>query len=209
MIIGITAFYVFAIYLLKELGNFEKFLTLMIINEPVILGFIFIGLAIILEKDQGVFSAIFTTPINIHVYLIAKALTLASLSLVCAFGMTLITGKSFNIVHFMVGVFSCCILFSFIGVYIVSHTTEILHFMLYSIPLLVLMSLPLLNYFEITEISLLKLFPLQGGLNLISNSFSNSPNLWEIIFGYISLAVWIPSIYWISYRTFKLRLIDI
>ena len=209
MIVGITVFYMLVIYFLKDLGNIEKFTTLLIFNEPTMIGFVFIGLAIILEKDQEVLSALFITPINYHYYLISRILTLSSISMICALGMVLMSkGTSFNLIHFSVGVFSSCILFSFVGIYVVSYTTEILHFILRSIPLIVLMSLPFLNYFEFTHLSIFELFPVQGSLYLIDNSYNNMPNVLELIFGYISIAVWIPLLYWVVYRTFKSKLVN-
>ena len=64
MIVGITAFYVLIIYLIKDFANVEKFITLLIYNDPAIVGFIFIGISIILEKDQEVLPALFVTPLN-------------------------------------------------------------------------------------------------------------------------------------------------
>lgn len=209
MIAGITAFYVFVIFLLKDVGNIEKFTTLLIFNEPSMVGFIFIGLAIILEKDQGVFNALFITPINHHFYLISRILTLSFISLICALGMVLTAkGTSFNLLHFSIGVFSSCVLFSFIGIYVVSYTTEILHYILLSIPLVIVMSLPILNYFEVTNLIIFNFFPIQGSLYLIVNSYKTSPDISELIFGYISIAVWIPLLYLFVYRTFKSKLVN-
>ncbi len=210
MIVGITAFYMVVIYFLKDLGNIEKFITLLIFNEPTMVGFIFIGLAIILEKDQEVLSALFITPINHHFYLISRIITLSSISLICAFGMVLMAkGTSFNPIHFSIGAFSSGVLFSFIGIYVVSYTTEILHYILRSIPFIILMSLPFLNYFEFTNLGVLKLFPVQGSLYLVANSYTDSPNISELIFGYISIAIWIPLLYWFVYRTFKSKLVNV
>jgi hypothetical protein len=69
------------------------------------------------------------------------------------------------------------------------------------------MSLPLLNYFELTDLSILKLFPVQGGLNLMVNSYQESNNAQEIIFGYLSIAVWTPFLYWLVYRIFIARVV--
>lgn len=209
MIFGITAFYMFVLYFLKDLGNIEKITTLLIFNEPTMIGFVFIGLAIILEKDQEVLSALFITTINHHYYLISRILTLSGISMICALGMVLMAkGTSFNLLHFSVGAFSSCVIFSFIGIYVVSFTTEILHFILRSIPFIVVMSLPFLNYFEITDLVIFRLFPIQGSLYLIDNSYSNSPNVWELIFGYISISIWIPLLYWFVFRTFKSKMVN-
>lgn len=210
MIVAITAFYVLIIYLIKDFANVEKFITLLIYNDPAIVGFIFTGISIILEKDQEVLPALFVTPLNRNLYLISRITTLSAFGFLAALAMVLTAkGTSFNLIHFSVGALSTCILFSLIGIYIVSYTTEILHFLLRAIPLLIFMSLPLLNYFELTDLGFLKFFPVQGGLNLMINSYNGSPNFWEIVFGYVSVLIWTPLLYGFAYRTFISRVVKI
>ena len=210
MIVGITAFYVLIIYLIKDFQTVEKFITLLIYNDPALVGFIFIGISIILEKDQEVLSALFVTPLNQHLYLISRIITLSAIGFFGALAMVLTAkGTSVNFLHFSIGAFSTCVLFCLMGIFIVSYTTEILHFLLRAVPLLIFMSLPLLNYFELTDLSFFKLFPVQGGLNLMVNSYSESPNFREIIFGYLSIAVWTPLLYWLVSRIFISRIAKI
>ncbi len=198
------------IYLIKDFQNVEKFITLLIYNDPALVGFIFIGISIILEKDQDVLPALFVTPLNQHIYLISRIITLSAIGFFGALAMVLTAkGTTFNFLHFSVGAFSTCVLFSLMGIFIVSYTTEILHFLLRAVPLLIFMSLPLLNYFELTDLSFLKLFPVQGDLNLMVNSYRESPNFGEIIFGYISVFIWTPLLYWFVYRIFVTRLVKI
>ena len=208
MIVGITAFYVLIIYLIRDFEAVEKFITLLIYNDPAIVGFIFIGISIILEKDQEVLPALFVTPLNRHIYLISRIITLSAIGFLSALAMILTAkGISVNFLHFSIGAFSTCVLYSLLGIFVVSFTTEILHFLLRAIPLLIFMSLPLLNYFELADLSFLKLFPVQGGLNLLVNSYAESPNFGEIIFGYVSIAVWTPLIYRFVYRIFRARIV--
>lgn len=210
MITAVTAFYVVIIYLLRDLEGVEKFITLLIYNDPALIGFIFIGVSIILEKDQDVLPALFVTPVDPHLYLLSRILTLSTIGYLGALAMVLAAkGSSFNLMHFSVGAFSTCVLFSLMGVFIVSYTTEILHFLLRAIPLLIFMSLPLLNYFELTDWSLLRLFPVQGGLSLMVSAYTETPSIPELIFGYISLVVWIPVLYWFVYRVFVSRMVRI
>lgn len=210
MIVAISAFYVLIIYLIKDFPNVEKFITLLIYNDPAIVGFIFIGISIILEKDQEVLPALFVTPLNRHIYLISRIMTLSLIGFFSALVMVF-TAKntSFNFLHFFVGAFSTCVLFSLMGIFLVSYTTEILHFLLRTLPLLIFMSLPLLNYFELTDWSFFKLFPVQGGLNLIVNSYAESPDFGEVIFGYVSITVWTSLLYWLVYRIFMARVVKI
>ncbi|HSK72400.1 MAG TPA: hypothetical protein VK892_11925, partial [Pyrinomonadaceae bacterium] len=110
MIVGITAFYVLIIYFLKDFAGVEKFITLLIYNDPAIVGFIFIGISIILEKDQEVLPALFVTPLNHHVYLISRIITLSSIGFFGAFVMVLTAkGISFNFLHFSIGAFLTCV----------------------------------------------------------------------------------------------------
>ncbi|MDQ3489638.1 MAG: hypothetical protein M3449_01030 [Acidobacteriota bacterium] len=207
MIVGITGFYVLLIYLIKDFANVEKFITLLIYNDPAVVGFIFIGISIILEKDQQVLPALFVTPLNNHRYLLARIISLSTIGYCGALAMVFMArGTSFNLILFSIGAFSTCFLFCLFGIYIVSYTTEILHFLLRGIPLLIFMSLPLLNYFDLTDLSFLKVFPVQGGLNLMVNSYRDSPNFGELIYGCISIAVWTPLLYWAAYRIFTRKI---
>ncbi len=210
MIVVISAFYVAVIYFLKDFAGVEKFITLLIYNDPALIGFIFIGVSIILEKDQEVLPALFVTPLNLHVYLISRIAVLSTIGFFGALVMVWAAkGTRFSFPHFSFGAFSTCVLFCLMGIFLVSYTTEILHFILRAIPLLIFMSLPLLNYFELTSLSFLKLFPVQGGLNLMVNSYREAPSFWELVFGYISIAIWLPLFYWFVYRIFISRVVRI
>jgi len=210
MIVGITAFYVLVIYIIKDFANVDKFITLLIYNDPAIVGFIFIGISIILEKDQQVLSALFVAPLNLHLYLASRIITLSTIGYCGALAMVLMAnGTSFNLILFSVGAFSTCILFCLMGIFVVSFTTEILHFLLRAIPLLIVMSVPLLNYFELTDLGILKFFPVQGGLNLMVNSYRSEQNFWEVVFGFISIVFWTPLLYWAVYRIFARRMVGI
>ena len=210
MIAATTAVYVLLIYFLKDFGEIEKFITLLIYNDPAVIGFIFIGVSIILEKDQEVLPALFVTPLNYHIYLISRIITLSTLGFFGALAMVLTAeGAAFNVIHFSVGAFSTGVLFCLLGIFVVSRTTEILHFLLRGVPLLILMSLPLLNYFELTNLSFLNLFPVQGGLNLMVNSYRKTSSSAELIFGYVSIFVWIPLLYRTVYRIFVSKIVKI
>ncbi len=96
------------------------------------------------------------------------------------------------------------------GIYIVSYTKEFMAFTLKTIPVLLLfINLPLLNYFEVTNIGILRLFPAQGCLNLIKNSYAVFPSISQLIFGYVSILVWIPLLYWLVYRSFIIKVVSV
>ncbi len=203
----VTAIYALIFYFLKDLPNMEKVLTLLIYNDPAIIGLFFIGLSVIIEKNQQVLSALFVTPMNLHTYLLSRILSLSLVGWACGLGMGIsLMGFNFQMLHFSFGVFGTTVLFSLVGIFVVSYTSEFLLFMLKSIPLLVFFSLPLFNYFNLTEVGVFYLTPLQGGLNLIANSYNEAPSVSEIIYGYGALIFWIPVLYFIVYRIFQSKL---
>ncbi len=205
----VTVMYALIFFMIKDLGNMDKVLTLLIYNDPAVIGLLFVGLSIIMEKNQKVLEALFVTPVSHHVYLIARILTLSILGWACALGMGLsILGTSFFIGHFSAGVFGTCVLFSIVGIFVVSFNTEFLLFLLKSIPLLIGFSLPLLNYFNLTDIPFFYYMPMQGCLNLIVNSYAENPVTSELIYGYASIIFWVPVFYFFTFRIFKARMIN-
>jgi len=207
----VTAIYAGIFFAIKDLGNMDKFLTLLILNDPAIIGLFFIGLMVIIERNQQVLSALFVAPISNHVYLISRILSLSIICWICALGMALSAkGMSFNILHFSVGVFGISVMSCLAGLYMVSYTKEFMAFTLKSIPvLLFLINIPLLNYFEVTDIGLLKVFPAQGSLYLIINSYRSTPDNFLLIYGYGSILVWIPLLYWLVYRAFMSKVVNV
>jgi fluoroquinolone transport system permease protein len=205
----VTAIYGILFYAIRDLGNMEKILTLLILNDPAVIGLFFIGLMIIIERNQQVLSALFTTPINHHAYLISRIVSLSIICWICALGMAYSAlGTSFHLIHFSMGVLGISIISCLAGVYIVCYTREFMAFTLKSIPILLLfINIPVLNYFEVTDIGIFKLFPAQGSLDLITNSYLATPGFSSLIFGYISMAVWIPPLYWFVYRTFITKIV--
>lgn len=204
MIFGITAFNVALLYFLKAGPGIDRLLVLLIYNDPAIIGFIFIGFTVISEKDQDVLSPLFATPLNFHHFLLSRIFVLSLLGTIGALTVVVCAkGMSFHPLHFSVGAFSTCVLFSIAGVFLVGNTSEILHFLLRGIPLLIILSLPLLNYYRLTDLGVFEVFPVQGGLSLMVNAFSTSPNSKAIIYGYLLVAGWIPVLYLASAKVFK------
>ena len=206
----VTAIYAGIFFAIKDLGNMEKVLTLIILNDPAIIGLFFIGLMVIIERNQQVLSALFVAPISHHVYLISRILSLSLICWVCALGMAFsVLGTSFNLVHFSFGVWGVSIMSCLAGLYLVSYTLEFMSFVLKSIPvLLFFINIPLLNYFEVTNIGFFRLFPAQGSLDLIINSYYENQISTQIIFGYISMMIWIPILYWAVYRAFVTKIVN-
>ena len=201
--IGVTAIYACIFFLFKDMDHTDKVLTLLLYNDPSLIGLIFFGLAVILEKNQQVLPAFFVTPMSIHHYLLARVLCLAIIGWACALGMILSAlGFSFHFLHFSVGVFAICFLLSMGGIFLISYTSEFLTYMLLSIPIMFLFSLPLLNYYGLTDIVLFKLCPTQGAMDLIVGSYENALPMKDALIAYATTIAWSIGLYLFSYKIF-------
>lgn len=206
----VTLIYGGLFYLIKDLGNTDKLLTLFVINDPVIIGLFFLGVSVLIEKRQQVIPAIFVSPANLHVYLLSRILALSLIGWACSLGMGLAAlGFNFDLLHFSLGVFGICTLFCMIGAIVVSYSEEVLIFLLKCIPIMLLIGVPpLLNYFGISDQVLFNFSPLHSALQLISNSYSSDPIQSEILTGYGTLVLWNVFAYWLAYRSFKSQVIN-
>ncbi len=200
----VTFFYGLIFFFFKDIEAIDKVLTLLILNDPAIIGLVFIGIIIILERNQGVLNALFVSPINPHTYLISRVLALSIIGWLCALAMAYSAlGQDFHFIHFSVGVFSICVLCCLAGIYIVSFQSEFMKFLLWTIPvLLIFVNIPMLKYFDIVNWKLLDFSPVMGSLFLIDNSYQVNPNFSEIKWGYLSILIWTLLIYFFVFKTF-------
>lgn len=202
--VGVTVIYALIFYVFKDFPYMEKALTLLLYNDPSLIGLLFLGLAVILEKNQNVLPAFLVTPMSIHHYLLARTLSLSIVGWLCALGMVIAAvGFSFHWIHFSIGVFAICFIFSLAGVFLISYTSEFLNYMLLSIPIMALLSLPLLNYYGLTDIWLWTLTPTQGATSLLISAYEVPLTNIELLWAYGSTIIWSSFLYWGAFKAFS------
>ena len=208
----VTFFYGLVLYFLKDLENMDKVVAFIVISDPATIGFFFMGLMISTEKKSEVLSALFVTPINTNNYLISKIIALSVIGSVCALGIAIpVLGFSFNILLYSIGTFSVSVLSGLLGVVMITYTFEFLKFVLYSVPIFILYAnLSLFDYIGLIDIGIIKnLLPVQGALYLIVNSYSPIPSIDEIIFGFVSVLIWLVIMYFMAFKLFKSKVINV
>ncbi|MEM1138160.1 MAG: hypothetical protein AAGI07_20195 [Bacteroidota bacterium] len=208
--IAVTIIYGLVFFAIKDLGNADKLLTLIIYNDTAIIGLFFIGISVIMEKNQQILPALFVTPINLHHYLLSRIISLSILGWLCTLTMAFVAmGNNFHIFHFSAGVLGICVLCCLAGLYVVSYTTEVLLFLLKTVPFLLFIVVPpLFNYYEVTDIALFYLLPVQGSLNLIANASLEQPVQSELIYGYVTTFCWSILLYWFIFKIFKAKIVN-
>lgn len=200
--VGVTLIYAGVFYLFKDTPYTREVLTLLLYSDPTLIGLLFFGLLIIMEKNQQVLSAFMVTPMNKHVYLWSRVLSLTLIGWACGMGMAVAAlGLDFNMLQFSVGVFFITLLFSLAGVVLIAHVGEFLNYMLASVPVMVVLSLPLLPYFDLSQAPWLFWSPTQGATNLMVATYDTSVafNPW---WAYGSSVFWAVVFYGVAYWQF-------
>ena len=207
----VTGFYAIVFYLFRDYDAIDKLLVVLLLNDPAIIGFLFIGLAIIIEKRSQVLAAISISPINRHIYIISKVLSLSVLGSLCTLGLAYsAVGFNFNVLDMLFGSFLICLTTTLMGVLLVAFTFEFLKFCLYSLPLiLVFVNLPLLDYLGILDLGVFKyISPIQPSLDILISSLLDTQSQSLSIEYAISL-VWLLIIYRMAYRLFTTRVFNV
>ncbi|MEM8888989.1 MAG: hypothetical protein AAGD28_13480 [Bacteroidota bacterium] len=202
--IAVTLIYVGIFFLLRGLPNMEWLLTLLIYNDPAIIGMFFMGLGYLMERNQRILVALIVSPQDLHTYLLARIITFSLIGSLCALGMAFaVLGLEYHVLHFFIGVFATSALFCILGIGIAVYSSEFLLFLLRSIPVLILMSLPLIGYYQLFDSEIFEFFPIQGPLKLITASYESTSLEYSLIWDYLRSLGWLALAYALLYRFMK------
>ena len=202
----VTILYI-AIFKLLPFENIDKFIVLMIFNDPVILGFIFTAALVLFEKDDNTLEALVVTPMKVWQYLWSKAISLTLLALGSGFAMALAGhGLSFNFIGLFLAVSLSSVLFIFISFAAVAKFKTINSFLVSAVFYMVLFASPMLNFFEITTGTLaeypLYIFPTQASLILFEWAFGGVSG-WKLVYAFVYLLGGIWGAYTLANRAFN------
>lgn len=126
-----------------------------------------------------------------HEYIIAKVLSLGTISTLMGLVLSLVAGSQ-NLRLILLGTFLGSALFTLLGIMIASGINSLNQFILYTIPALLLMFLPPLVFLFVPDYIVLWLHPSTLVLSLISGNSSNLP------FTIVLLSAWIALFYFLA-----------
>ncbi|MBA3682060.1 MAG: hypothetical protein H0W73_13005 [Bacteroidetes bacterium] len=210
-IIGISAL-ITVVYMavfkgLSHFGSSEKILVLVIFNDPALLGFLFVGVMVLFEKNENTLQVLSITPMKESNYLLSKATALSIISLVCCFAMAIAgVGGNFNFTHYFFASLFTTLLFAFLGFIIVVGVNTFNRFILKAVGLLILLSTPFLGYYDVVSRAWFLWIPTQPCVDLFSASFDPEMPIGQIIYGYIALTLWLVVTYIFSLRLIRSKL---
>jgi fluoroquinolone transport system permease protein len=187
----VTTVYVLIFRALSAFGNIEKLLVLVIFNDPALLGFLFVGVMVLFEKNENTLEALAVTPIKISNYILSKSINLTLISLICCFAMVLSGyGSDFHYAHFFLATVLTTLIFSFIGFIVVAGQSNFNKYILKAMGLILLLTVPFLGYFEVTESFYYVLFPTYPAIGLYNLAFAEQISPMQLIFHYGLAVSW-------------------
>jgi hypothetical protein len=170
--LAITVIYIGLFQLLKMLGNTELFAILLTLNDPALISMLFAAVTIIFERESGSLDALRVSPMGLHTYLLAKLLSLGILGTACGYAMALtLVGWQIDHAGFLLACGLISWFFGCIGIILIAKLKRFIDFMLPMAGSLILMVVPLLDWFGILPIPFKWLFPLEHGISLMAWSF--------------------------------------
>jgi fluoroquinolone transport system permease protein len=166
-------------------------LILFTFSDPSALGLLLAGSIVLLERDQGLWLALFSTPLRAWEYMVSKCLSLGFLSLMAALSIHLaVNGLPESPFAFILGISLTSFFFTILGMAAALNSRSINGFLirsqLYALPF----TLPILDYLEAAPIPFIHLLPTKGSLILISGA-ANPVSPGAAGYAAASLTLWI------------------
>lgn len=200
-----TALYVATLLLLTE-GARNTLLPVIILTDPGLVGFLFIGGIILLEKSDQTLQALFITPLRLHEYIVAKVVSLTLLAVLATLVIAIaVAGLSFNALLLVLAVSLTSFFFTLIGIVAVSRFNTLSEYVVFAgFGVNIVLLLPLLEYFDLMATPVFYVFPTTASLLLLQGAFqSQSLSTGELAYGVLSLLAWTAVAYLWAYRWFN------
>lgn len=177
-------------------------LPAMLLQNVLINTFYFMAGIVLLEKGEGILEGLVVSPLRQSEYLLAKTITLTLLSIVEVLVVAIaLYGFGFNLILMAMGIALMGGFFALLGFLAVARYESINTFLLPSVLMVTVLSIPLLDYFGLWQSWLVYLHPVQAPLLLMKAAFQPVSN-WQLAYGVAYSLVWIGVVYVLSQRAF-------
>lgn len=155
----------------------------------------FIAGLILFEKGEGVLEALIVTPMRTWEYLASKAATLTLLAMLESLIIVILTyGFGFQPLFLILGMGFLGAIYTFIGFMAIARYDSINEYLMPSILFMLVLQLPVIDYFGLWQSWLFYLHPIQAPLMLIKAAFQ-TVEPWQIVYGLLCSLVWVGLTY--------------
>jgi len=181
--IGVGILYIALIYLLNIPTNI---IVLLIFSDPSMMGFIFVGVMVLFEKQAGTTSAIIVTPLQPWQYLLSKSVSLSIPAVIVSGAMAFASNVPVNFYFLIVSIVLTSILFLLLG-FVGAQRVKTFNQYILIIPMfLAPLCVPIVEFFGLWETPLMWIIPTHASLELLNATF-NEVKLWKIFLSHLVL----------------------
>lgn len=186
------AIYVFLLFIFPETWR-ERAASIMIYSDPAAMGLFFMGAIVLLEKSQRVLNALAVSPVKVIEYITAKVISLAFISVLVSLALALVAELQ-NIPVVLITTALTSIIFTLLGLIVATKINSLNQYIIATVPLEIICFIPPIIYL-FAPTTIMRWYPLNGSIALISNSSQNS--LYDIVM----LLIVIGCLFIVAHRT--------
>lgn len=200
----VTLLYILVLRALPEQVR-DVLLPVVVFTDPALLGLIFIGAIVLLEKEERTLESLFVTPLRLGEYLASRLLSLGLLSVSSSTAIVVgVTGR-LPVPHlFFPGVLLTAGIFTLLGFAVAARVRSFNEFIFAAAGVMLPACVPLVDHFGLVHSPLFYIFPTRASLLLIRG---NSTGAAEAVYAFAYLAVWFWLAWRLAVREFRARVI--
>lgn len=193
--------YIFILRLLPKEAK-EFVLPLVVLSDPAVAGFFFLGGVILLERGQRILESLFVTPLRLFEYIAAKVLSFTLLGLITSLIIIISsTGFSISFAPVIICIILSSILFTLFGFPLAAYAKTVNHYFIIGGVLMIPFWIPLIEYFGIVHSPLFIVFPFSSCLVLLKAGFTEV-SIGDQIIAIMILLFWTGIAAFWAYRWF-------
>ena len=154
---------------------------IVVFTDPSVLGLIFIGGILMLEKEQGVTQFLAVTPLKFSEYIISKVLSLAAISLVA--GLIISISSYHGAANYLLvctSIMLVSIFFSLLGYIISQKCTSVNSFIMKSVPFIALFIIPCFSIIGFKGSELFLAVPTVAAFRLMIGAYTGIKTLFAL-----------------------------
>jgi len=137
-----------------------------ILNDTSVMGIIFVGALVLLEKQQNILQSLFVTPLKLSTYLWSKVLSLTLIAMLASTVIGLLPGgMRDNWVAMLSAVILSSVFFTFLGLGVVARVNTLNQYIAGIMAAGLIMAAPIALYFFVPNLSLI--FPINAAIDLL------------------------------------------
>lgn len=186
----------------------EYMSIIILLSDPTVLGFFFIGGIVMLEKDQNIFASLFVTPMKVGEYITAKLASLTLLSMLSSAAIAFFsTAGSFNPMLLMTAVATSSVFFTLAGIALAVRVKSINGYLIASPIFLMPFILPLFGFLKLFSSPVYYILPGYSSMQLLAGAYRGI-SYTDLLYSLVLIVIWDIVAYILACRWFRKYIIS-